>query len=270
MTQNLTGKRIAILATNGVEENSLVVSHQALVEAGANVWVIGLRHGTIQSVRNQRMGDKIAVSAPVGEVAESQFSALVLPGGLRSSDELRRDREAVAFVRSFFDTLKPVAAICEGAAMLLEAGVVHDRTLTSLPSLRQDLANAGAHWVDRDVAVDQGLVTSQNPADLDAFCRRIVAVFAQDWPGFDMDAALANPKQFFLTPEEVVALRYADDATKLALLSRWESDARALSAAEDEGMGGGEESNLREVRKAVHVIEPPTLADTGNPTKSGG
>ncbi len=182
MNQPLAGKRIAILATDGFEQTELTAPQKALADAGADVWVIGLRPGSIQGMNHHERGEQVRVSAPLSEVDASQFAGLVLPGGVANPDELRTDPRAVSFVRAFFDKRKPVAAICHGPWTLIEADVVRDRKMTSWPSLKTDLKNAGAHWVDQEVVVDHDLVTSRNPGDLPAFCREMVSLFANADP----------------------------------------------------------------------------------------
>jgi protease I len=270
MNQQLAGKRIAILATDGFEQSELLQPLQALQDAGATVDVVGLARGQIQGMRHTEKGDRVTVAFAVGEVNAERYSALVLPGGVANPDTLRLDTAAVAFVRQFFENDKPVAAICHGPWTMIEADVVRDRTLTSWPSLRTDLVNAGARWLDRDVVIDGGLVTSRKPDDLPAFCRAMIETFSFVRSNPDLTKALLNPAGSFAEPHDVVKLEGVDDATKVEILRQWESDARALASAEDEGMGGGEESKLEDVRKAVHAIIPPEAADVGTPTKHGG
>lgn len=178
MAGELRGKRIAVLATDGFEQSELIEPLRALRKAGAEVDVVAPKSGQIQGMQHHEKGDKVAVDRTLTEVAAEEYSGLVLPGGVANPDALRTNPSAVAFVRAFFDEKKPVAAICHGPWMLIEADVVGNRRVTSWPSLKIDLANAGAKWVDREVVVDTGLVTSRKPADLPAFCRRTIELFA--------------------------------------------------------------------------------------------
>jgi protease I len=179
MAQDLSGKRIAILAADGVEQVELTEPQRAAREAGASVDLISLRNGSIQGVKGMDRADTFPVDHAVSEVSADDYDGLILPGGVKNPDKLRMDETAVRFVRSFFEQGKPVAAICHGPWVLVEAGVVRGRTLTSYPSLRTDIRNAGGTWVDEEVHVDQGLVTSRNPDDLPAFNARMVEEFAE-------------------------------------------------------------------------------------------
>lgn len=170
----LDGKNIALLATDGFEDSELSQPHDALRAAGANVTVISDGADTITGEHET----VIDVDENVAEVDADIFDALVLPGGVKNPDKLRMNEAAVAFVRSFFDQHKPVAAICHAPWLLIEADVLHDRRLTSWPSLKTDIRNAGGEWVDEEVVVDQGLTTSRKPDDLDAFCAKIIEEFA--------------------------------------------------------------------------------------------
>jgi len=179
----LAGKRIAILATEGVEEVELTKPQQALKDAGAQVDVIapetGTKSGQIKAWDMTDWGKKIDVDVKLSEADPNRYDALHLPGGVMNPDHLRQNVDAVSFVKSFFTAGKPVSAICHAAWTLIEADVVEDRTLTSWPSLRTDLPNAGAHWVDREVVVDGNLTTSRKPDDLDAFNKQIVEAFSK-------------------------------------------------------------------------------------------
>jgi len=172
---NLSGKTIALLATNGFEDSELTAPLQAVRNAGATVVVISEKSGSITG----KDGTEIDVESVVDDVAAQDFDGLLLPGGVANPDHLRMNDRAVSFVRDFFEQHKPVAAICHAPWMLIEAGVVHGRTVTSWPSLKTDLTNAGANWVDKEVVVDQGLVTSRKPDDLEAFCAKAVEEFGE-------------------------------------------------------------------------------------------
>lgn len=177
--ERLSGKRVAIIATDGVEQIELTEPRIALEDAGASTDVISPKSGTIKGWQHDHWGDQIKVDVPLAQAREDDYDALLIPGGVMNPDHLRLDPQAVQFVRSFFDAGKPVAAICHGPWMLVEAGVVQGRTLTSWPSLETDLRNAGADWVDRDVVVDEGLVTSRKPDDIPAFDAKMVEEFAE-------------------------------------------------------------------------------------------
>jgi protease I len=177
--KDLTGKRVAILATDGVERVELVEPRKALDLAGARTTVVSPRQGSIKGWEHDHWGDDIKVDKSLESVKADDFDALMLPGGVMNPDQLRQDQKAVDFVRSFFDAGKPVAAICHAPWMLVEANAVNGRSVTSWPSLRTDLENAGAEWVDREVVTDQGLVTSRKPDDIPAFNRKMIEEFAE-------------------------------------------------------------------------------------------
>jgi len=172
--KNLNGKKVAILVTNGFEQVELEDPKKALEAAGAQTQIVSPDPGTVFGWQHTNWGDKFAVDVPLARASVQDYDALLLPGGVMNPDKLRMNQQAVEFVRSFFDAGKPVAAICHGPWMLIEAGVVKGRTLTSYPSLQTDLKNAGAKWVDREVVVDNGLVTSRNPDDLPAFNQKLI------------------------------------------------------------------------------------------------
>lgn len=178
MQLGLEGKKVAILATDGVEQVELVEPKRALEAAGARVEVIAPKEGTIQGMNHDERGEAIPVDRSLAAVSAADYDALVLPGGVANPDRLRTDRRAVNFVRDFFDRDKPVAAICHAAWLLVEAGVLEGRTITSWPSLRTDVENAGGSWVDQPVRVDGRLITSRKPEDLPHFCARLVRDFA--------------------------------------------------------------------------------------------
>lgn len=175
----LEGKRIAFLATCGVEQVELTEPWKAVEEAGGQPELISIKSGEIQGMNHEEKADKFKVNQTVGNVSAEDYDGLVLPGGVANPDMLRMNEEAVDFVRDFFKQGKPVAAVCHGPWMLVEADVVESRTLTSWPSLKTDIRNAGGHWVDEEVVVDQGLVTSRKPDDLPAFCSKAIEEFAE-------------------------------------------------------------------------------------------
>jgi protease I len=177
MAGRLHGMRYAIVATDGFEESELLVPQKALRKAGAIVEVIGPREGNIQGMRHHRKGKAVAIDRPIDLVNAADYDGLVLPGGVANPDALRTDKRVVAFVHAFFAARKPVAAICHGPWTLIEADAVKGRTVTSWPSLMTDLKNAGARWVDQEVVVDDGLITSRKPDDLPAFCEAMIAEF---------------------------------------------------------------------------------------------
>jgi deglycase len=175
----LTGKKVAFIATDGVEEVEYAQPRAAVESAGAQVELVSTKQGSIQAVNHMDKSNTYPVDRLVSDADPNEYDALVIPGGVANPDFLRTDPNAVRFVRSFFDAHKPVAAICHGPWMLVEADVVRGRTVTSWPSLRTDLTNAGANWVDEVVHTDNGLVTSRKPDDLPAFCGKLVEEFAE-------------------------------------------------------------------------------------------
>ncbi len=179
MANTLKEKTIAFLATDGVEQVELTKPWDAIKAAGAKVELISLKAGKIQGVHHDEKGDTFEVDKTVDSAKASDYDGLVLPGGVFNPDALRVDKKAVAFVRDFFEQHKPVAAICHGPWLLVEAGVIRGRKVTSWPSLSTDLKNAGAIWVDEACVCDEGLVTSRNPDDLPAFCKKAVEEFAE-------------------------------------------------------------------------------------------
>jgi protease I len=177
MAQNLEGKRIAILATDGFEQAELIAPRKALVAEGAETVVIAPKSGEIQGFTHHDKADKLRVDQTLEQAKPETFDGLLLPGGALNPDALRMDPKAVAFVRSFAAAGKPIAAICHGPWTLVEADVVRDRTLTSWPSLKTDLRNAGAQWVDQEVVQDGNLVTSRKPDDIPAFTAAAIGIF---------------------------------------------------------------------------------------------
>jgi protease I len=179
MAKELEGKRVAFLFTEGVEQVELTDPLDAVRKAGADVDLVSLETGEVQMFNHLDKGDTIEATRAASDADPSDYDGLVVPGGVANPDQLRTDEHAVRFVRGFFEQDKPVGIICHGLWVLVEADVARGRTVTSWPSLKTDLRNAGATWVDEEVHVDNGLVTSRNPDDLPAFCAKIVEEFAE-------------------------------------------------------------------------------------------
>ena len=180
MTDTIQGKRVAFLvAPEGTEQVELTEPWKAVEQAGGTPELISTEEGEIQAFNHLDKASTFPVDRTASEASASDYDGLVLPGGVANPDFLRTDRDAVAFVRGFFDEAKPVAVICHGPWTLVEADVVRGRTLTSWPSLQTDIRNAGGTWVDEEVVVDQGLVSSRRPADLPAFCAKLVEELAE-------------------------------------------------------------------------------------------
>lgn len=175
----LQGKKIAFVATDGVESVELTEPKKALEQAGATVHVISLKTGEIKGFNHDEPGGPLPVDKAINDVKPSDYDNLVLPGGVANPDKLRTHPEVVRFVKSFFDEGKAVGAICHGPWTLIEANVVKGRKVTSWPSLKTDLKNAGANWVDEQVVIDNGLVTSRKPDDIPAFNKAIIEQFSQ-------------------------------------------------------------------------------------------
>jgi protease I len=177
--QNLSGKKIAILATDGFEQDELLSPLAALKKVQADVKIVSPSKQAIKGWNHTDWGKTVPVDVKLSEADAENFDALVLPGGVINPDHLRREPEAVQFVKTFFETGKPIAAICHGPQMLIEADVVRGRKVTSFSSIKTDLKNAGAEWMDQEVVVDQGIVTSRSPDDLPAFNAKMIEEFAE-------------------------------------------------------------------------------------------
>ncbi|HLY50730.1 MAG TPA: type 1 glutamine amidotransferase domain-containing protein [Solirubrobacteraceae bacterium] len=179
MAQELQGKRIAFLFTEGAEQAEVTEPLKAVKDAGADVDIVSLEPGEIEMWNHFDKGEKIDADVAASDADALSYDGLVLPGGVANPDQLRLDEGAVKFIRSFFEQHKPVGVICHGPWTLIEADVVKGRRITSWPSLQTDLRNAGAEWVDEEVVVDNGLVSSRKPDDLKAFCAKLVEEFAE-------------------------------------------------------------------------------------------
>ena len=175
----LSGKKVAIVVTDGFEQVEMTEPKKALEAEGAETAIVSPKPDQVKGWKHTEWGDTFDVDVPIAEADASDFDALLLPGGQMNPDKLRLEKEVVAFVRSFFDAGKPVAAICHGPWLLIDAGVVQGRRVTSWPSIRIDLRNAGADVVDEEVVVDRGLVTSRKPDDIPAFNRKMIEEFAE-------------------------------------------------------------------------------------------
>jgi protease I len=180
MAESLNSKKIAIIATDGVEQAELETPRRAVEEAGATAELLSLQTGEIQAMNSDiEPASKFKVDKAIGDASAADYDGLILPGGTVNADRLRMDGDVISFVQEFFKSGKPVGVICHGPWTLVEADLVDGRTLTSFPSLRTDIRNAGGNVVDEEVVVDQGLVSSRNPDDLPAFCAKIVEEFAE-------------------------------------------------------------------------------------------
>jgi protease I len=174
MSGKLSGKKVAILVANGFEQVEMTEPKKALEEAGAKTSIVSPESGKVKGWKLTEWGDEFPVDMPLENAKADDFDALVLPGGVMNPDKLRRNEWALQFVRAFFESGKPIAAICHGPWTLIDAGVVEGRTMTSYPSIQTDLKNAGAKWVDKEVVVDNGLVTSRKPDDIPAFNGKMI------------------------------------------------------------------------------------------------
>jgi len=179
MDRNLEGKKVAILAADGFELAELMEPKQALEAAGARTKIVSITTKALKGWEHDHWVDTLPVDEPVQSASVKEFDALLIPGGVMSPDKLRMNAQAVQFVRSFFDAGKPVASICHGPWMLVEADVLLGRTVTSWPSLKTDIRNAGGKWTDEEVVVDNGLITSRKPDDIPAFNRKMIEEFAE-------------------------------------------------------------------------------------------
>ena len=179
MASSLKGKTVAILATDGFEQSELMKPKQALEDAGAKTQVVSPAEGKIKDWDKKDWGEEVKVDVPLKSADASNYDALLLPGGVMNPDHLRMDPDAVQFVKAFIDEHKPVAAICHGPWMLVETGAVKGRTVTSWPSLKTDIRNAGGTWVDEEVTVSNGVVTSRKPDDIPAFNREMIELFSK-------------------------------------------------------------------------------------------
>jgi protease I len=179
MADKLSGRKVAILVADGFEESELTGPREALDAAGAQTEIVSPKEGTVRAWSKTDWGGDYPVDRALASADPGDYDALLLPGGVMNPDHLRTNDKAVQFARSFVDSGKPVAAICHGPWLLAEADVVRGREMTSYPSISTDLKNAGAKWVDREVAVDQGIVTSRKPDDIPAFNRKMIEEFAE-------------------------------------------------------------------------------------------
>lgn len=179
MNPSLKDLKVAILITDGFEQSEMTEPRKALQEAGAKTEIISLEQGKVKGWKGKNWADEFQVDKDVNQAKPEDFDALLLPGGVFSPDKLRMNEKAVDFVKSFVKNHKPIAAICHGPWTLINAEAVRNKTVTSYPSIKQDLINAGAHWVDQEVAKDEQLVTSRNPQDIPAFNRAMIELFSK-------------------------------------------------------------------------------------------
>jgi protease I len=179
MARQLDGKKVAILVTDGFEQVEMTKPREALGEAGAETKIVSLKSGKIQGMHHAGKGDKFDVDLTLHEARPEEFDALMIPGGLMNPDSLRSNVDALEFTRHFFREGKPVAAICHGPWVLIDAGVVRGRILTSWPAIKTDVKNAGGKWINEEVVVDNGLVTSRKPDDIPAFNKKMIEEFCE-------------------------------------------------------------------------------------------
>jgi deglycase len=179
MANELEGKKVAILVADGFEQVEMTKPRQALEDAGAETRIVSVKSGQIQGMNHADKADKFDVDMTLEEARPQDFDALMIPGGLMNPDTLRSTPEALEFTRHFFNEGKPVAAICHGPWVLIDAGVIRGRKLTSWPAIKTDVRNAGGNWVDQEVVVDNGLVTSRKPDDIPAFNRKMIEEFCE-------------------------------------------------------------------------------------------
>jgi protease I len=189
MDKKLAGKRVAILVADGFEQVEMTKPREALDDAGAETKIVSPKSGQIQGMHHADKGDKFDVDLTLNDARPEEFDALLIPGGLMNPDQLRSTPEALEFARHFFREGKPVAAICHGPWVLIDAGVVRGRTLTSWPAIKTDVRNAGGNWVNEEVVVDNGLVTSRKPDDIPAFNKKMIEEFCEGKHAPQRDAA---------------------------------------------------------------------------------
>jgi len=194
MADQLKGKRVAALATHGFEQDELLQPRKALADAGATVDVVSPESGRIRGWKHKEWGEEVSVDRTLDQARAEEYDALLLPGGVMNPDRLRMDSRAVQFVKRFFDDGKPIAVICHGPWTLVEANVVRGVTMTSWPSLKTDLTNAGAKWVNQEVVVDRGLVSSRKPDDIPAFNRKMIEEFGEGVHGGAGRRAMAGTR----------------------------------------------------------------------------
>jgi len=175
----LSNKKVAILSESGFEEVELTSPKAALEEAGATVYIISPQDETIRGWDHDKWGKELKVDKNISEASVDDYDALLLPGGVMNPDKLRKNKDAVAFAKTFMESGKPIAAICHGPQTLIETGLLKGKEMTSYPSIKTDLINAGVDWVDKEVVVDNGLVTSRSPEDLEAFNKKMIEEFAE-------------------------------------------------------------------------------------------
>lgn len=216
MENVLEGKRIAVLATDGFEQSELIQPVRALKKAGAEVEVVSLKKGKIKGWNKKDWGASVSVDVAMESADPTDYDGLMLPGGVMNPDRLRIDQHAIAFIKSFVDLHKPIAAICHGSWPLINAGAVRNRKMTSWPSLKTDLENAGAHWVDEEVVVDGGLVTSRKPDDIPAFTEKMIQEFSRGAdPEFDARSTSEGMPE---SPKEIREKNLRSVETKLRIV----------------------------------------------------